>query len=71
MAQNETVPVNVGLILNRNGKLGKVALSCINMSLSDFYNSNPHYKTRLLLNIRDSQRDVVAAAAAGSIVNCN
>ena len=66
MSQNTTVPVNVGLVLDINGEVGKVALSCINMSLSDFYNSNSHYKTRLILNTRDSKRDVVAAAAAGT-----
>ncbi|KAH9760172.1 glutamate receptor 2.7 [Citrus sinensis] len=63
-SKNTTIPVNVGLVLDINGEDGKIALSCINMSLSDFYNSNSHYKTRLLLNTRDSKGDVVAAAAA-------
>ena len=66
MSQNTTVPVNVGLVLDINGEVEKVALSCINMSLTEFYNSNSHYKTRLILNTRDSKRDVVAAAAAGT-----
>ena len=65
-SKNTTIPVNVGLVLDMNGEDGKIALSCINMSLSDFYNSNSHYKTRLLLNTRDSKGDVVAAAAAGT-----
>ncbi|KAL9442813.1 hypothetical protein AB3S75_016221 [Citrus x aurantiifolia] len=64
MSQTTAVPVNVGLVLDINGEVEKVALSCINMSLSDFYNSNSHYKTRLILNTRDSKGDVVAAAAA-------
>ncbi|MED6203634.1 hypothetical protein PIB30_001332 [Stylosanthes scabra] len=34
------------------------------MSLSDFYDAHPHYNTRLLLNVRDSQNDVVTAASA-------
>ncbi|KAL9442814.1 hypothetical protein AB3S75_016222 [Citrus x aurantiifolia] len=63
-SKNTIIPVNVGLVLDMNGEDGKIALSCINMSLSDFYNSNSHYKTRLLLNTRDSKGDVVAAAAA-------
>ena len=54
-----TTPVNVGLVLDINGEDGKVALSCINMSLLDFYNSNSHYKPRLLLNTRDSKGDVL------------
>ncbi|KAI9127196.1 hypothetical protein K1719_001755 [Acacia pycnantha] len=33
------------------------------MSLSDFYVSHSHYKTRLVFIIRDSQRDIVTAAA--------
>ncbi|KAK2632939.1 hypothetical protein EUGRSUZ_L00861, partial [Eucalyptus grandis] len=41
-----------------------MGLSCIKMSLSDFYSSNPSYKTRLVLNVRDSKQDEVAAAAA-------
>ncbi|KAF2300833.1 hypothetical protein GH714_017667 [Hevea brasiliensis] len=38
--------------------------SCINMSLSDFYTTHSHYKTRLELHPRDSIRDVLGAAAA-------
>ncbi|GMY29121.1 glutamate receptor 2.8-like [Fagus crenata] len=34
------------------------------MALSDFYASNSNYKTRLILNSRDSKDDVVGAAAA-------
>ncbi|KAL5853036.1 hypothetical protein ACOSQ3_008154 [Xanthoceras sorbifolium] len=60
-----TTPVNVGVVLDVNNEFGKIGLSCINMALSDFYSTdNSHYKTRLLLNIRDSKRDVVGAAAA-------
>ncbi|KAM3759072.1 hypothetical protein ACB098_01G093300 [Castanea mollissima] len=32
-----------------------MGFSCINMALSYFYASNPHYKTRLVLNSRDSK----------------
>ncbi|KAK0572337.1 hypothetical protein LWI29_030085 [Acer saccharum] len=59
-----TTPVNVGVVLDVNSEFGKIGLSCINMALSDFYTNSHDYKTRLLLNIRDSKRDVVAAAAA-------
>ncbi|KAK2658478.1 hypothetical protein Ddye_005011, partial [Dipteronia dyeriana] len=57
-------PVNVGVVLDVNNEFGKIGFSCINMALSDFYTNSHDYKTRLLLNIRDSKRDVVAAAAA-------
>ncbi|KAJ9190549.1 hypothetical protein P3X46_001736 [Hevea brasiliensis] len=39
-------------------------LSCINMSISDFYAKHSHYKTRLVLHARDSKNDDVGAAAA-------
>ncbi|XP_059454963.1 glutamate receptor 2.8-like [Corylus avellana] len=63
-AQNTTVPVDVGVVLDMDTWNGKMGWSCINMALSDFYASHPYYKTRLRLNTRDSRRDVVGAAAA-------
>ncbi|XP_050381657.1 LOW QUALITY PROTEIN: glutamate receptor 2.8-like [Argentina anserina] len=64
VAQNNTIPVNVGMILNYDSLFGKMGLSCINMALSDFYDSHAYYKTRLVLHTRDSMRDVVVEAAA-------
>jgi ionotropic glutamate receptor len=64
-AQNTTIPVNVGVILDFDAWSGKMGLSCIKMALEDFYASNSNYKTRLVLNSRDSKSDVVGAAAAG------
>ncbi len=66
-AQNTTIPINVGVILDFDTWNGKMGFSCINMALSDFYASNSNYKTRLVLNSRDSESDVVGAAAAGSL----
>ncbi|KAG6624751.1 glutamate receptor 2.2-like [Carya illinoinensis] len=64
-AQNTTVtPVDVGVILDLDGRNGKVGMSCINMALSDFYASHTHYKTRLVLNPRDPRNDVIQAAVA-------
>ncbi|CAK7354060.1 unnamed protein product [Dovyalis caffra] len=69
VAQNTTsIPVNVGVVLDLNDVLyGSIGLSCINMALSDFYATHGDYKTRLVLHIRDSKRDVVGAAAAGKV----
>ncbi|XP_034684068.1 glutamate receptor 2.7-like [Vitis riparia] len=64
MSQNTTIPVKVGVVLDMDTWLGKMGLSCITVALSDFYASHGHYKTRLVLEIRDSKRDVVGAAAA-------
>lgn len=67
MAQDTTIPVNVGVVLDFNTSLGKMGLSCISMALSEFYASHGEYKTRLVLKTRDSRGDVVAAAAAGTV----
>ncbi|KAK8697285.1 hypothetical protein V6N13_113437 [Hibiscus sabdariffa] len=60
-----TVPVNVGVVLDMDSLVGKTGMSCINMALSDFYAAHCHYKTRLVLHIKDSKDDIVAAAASG------
>ncbi|MED6124388.1 hypothetical protein PIB30_058486 [Stylosanthes scabra] len=57
--------VKVGAVLDvgGGGMVGKMGLNSITMCINDFYVSNPHYKTRLQLILRDSQRDLVTAAA--------
>ncbi|EOY20467.1 Glutamate receptor, partial [Theobroma cacao] len=62
---SSSIPVNVGVVLDLDSKFGKIGLSCINMALSDFYATHASYRTRLVLNPRDS-KDVVGAAAAGT-----
>ena len=62
-----TIPVNVGVVLDSDTWMGQMGLSCINMSLSDFYAANPSYNTRLVPIVRSSMRDNVAAAASGSL----
>ena len=64
--KNTTIPVNVGVVLDMDTWIGKMGLSCISMALSDFYSSHSDYKTRIVLNNRDSKKDVVGAAAAGN-----
>ncbi|XP_057799194.1 glutamate receptor 2.3-like isoform X1 [Salvia miltiorrhiza] len=66
-AQSTPFPVRVGVVLDMDDYVGKMGLSCITMALSDFYTRNGHYQTRLVLNERDSKRDVVGAAAAVGI----
>ncbi|CAI9772308.1 unnamed protein product [Fraxinus pennsylvanica] len=66
MAQSRTVLINVdvGVVLNMNNSFSTMGFSCISMALSDFYASNSHYKTRLVLHTRDAKEDDVGAAAA-------
>ncbi|KAL6212674.1 hypothetical protein ACLB2K_017892 [Fragaria x ananassa] len=58
--------VQIGVVLDDliNSVSGKTLLSCIKMALSDFYFYHPFYKTRLVLNSRDSKKNVIAAAAS-------
>ncbi|XP_040997864.1 glutamate receptor 2.3-like isoform X3 [Juglans microcarpa x Juglans regia] len=71
-AQNTTLTqVDVGVVLDLDGRNGKVGMSCINMALSDFYASHTHYKTRLVLNPRDSRHEVVQAAVAALYLTKN
>uniref|UniRef100_A0A6N2KDK0 Glutamate receptor n=1 Tax=Salix viminalis TaxID=40686 RepID=A0A6N2KDK0_SALVM len=61
----KTIPVKVGVVLDLDDVLyGNIGLSCINMALSDFYDSHSDYKTRLALTTIDSKKDVVRAAGA-------
>ncbi|KAL6124559.1 hypothetical protein ACLB2K_077071 [Fragaria x ananassa] len=65
MAENNTISVNVGVILqDLNSEVEKIWLSCIKMALSDFYASHPYYSTRLVLNTRESKENVVSAASS-------
>ncbi|XP_023538261.1 glutamate receptor 2.1-like [Cucurbita pepo subsp. pepo] len=68
----EAQNVSVGVVLDMESWVGKMGLSCIDMSLSEFYEANPHYKTRVVLHRRDSAGDVVGAAAAAlHLINNN
>ncbi|GMI98604.1 GLUTAMATE RECEPTOR 1.2 [Hibiscus trionum] len=49
--------VHVGLIIDRQSWVGKIVDSCISMAISDFYDRNSHYRTKLVLHTRDSEGD--------------
>lgn len=64
--------MNIGVLLDDlNSREAKIWKSCLEMALSDFYGSNSHYKSRLVLNTRDSKKTVVGAAAAGELYGGN
>ena len=60
----EVIPI--GVVLDLNSPVGRVAESYMSMALSDFYAVNDNYSTRLTLFKEDSGDDVVAAASAGT-----
>ncbi|KAH0976320.1 hypothetical protein GBA52_026039 [Prunus armeniaca] len=68
-AENTTIPINVGVVLDLETRLAKMGMSCIEMALSDFYSSHGYYSTRLILHTRDSMSDVVVAAAAAEAIS--
>ncbi|KAF7830387.1 glutamate receptor 2.7-like [Senna tora] len=55
------------MVVDVSSTIGKMGLSCINMSLSHFYVSHSHYKTRLILSIRDSHTSDLIAVAAQAV----
>nr|DAD45631.1 TPA_asm: hypothetical protein HUJ06_003861 [Nelumbo nucifera] len=63
VAQNTTIPFKMGVVLNSDKWVGKMALSCIFMAVSDFYATHSFYRTRLVLHTRDPNNDIVGAAS--------
>ncbi|KAK6140563.1 hypothetical protein DH2020_025694 [Rehmannia glutinosa] len=52
-----------GVILDADSVVGRIGLTSLSLSLSDFYSVNRNYSTRLVLHIRDSRGRVTGAAA--------
>ncbi|KAH0854534.1 hypothetical protein HID58_063734, partial [Brassica napus] len=71
LGQNTTSDeIKVGVVIDLKTNFSKICLTSINMSLSDFYQTHPHYRTRLALHVRDSMEDIVeASAAAYNLIN--
>ncbi|XP_018508572.2 glutamate receptor 2.5 [Brassica rapa] len=63
-SQKEVLQVKVGVVLDTNLTLADLSLRAINMSLSEFYNTHNRFKTRIVLDIRNSKGTVVGAAAS-------
>jgi len=60
-----TTPFPVGLLLDLDTLVGKMGRTSISMAIDDFYNLNRNYTTRVVLHTRNTNNDVVQAAAAG------
>ncbi|KAG2692167.1 hypothetical protein I3760_08G039800 [Carya illinoinensis] len=63
----EVVPV--GIVLDLNSAVGRVAEHCMSMALFDFYAVNDDYNTRLDLLTMDSRNDVVPPASLDLMKN--
>jgi hypothetical protein len=64
----DVMSVRVGVVLDLKSPVGGIADLCMSMALSDFYEENDNYTTRLALSTKDSGDDVVAAASAGTYI---
>ncbi len=58
----------VGVILDLQTLVGKIARTSILMALDDFYSVHKNYSTKIVLHIRDAKSDNVQAASEG---NCS
>ena len=61
--------LNVGVILDLQSLVGKIARTSILMAMEDFYAVHRNYKTKLVLHIRDSNGDNIQAASEGTYLN--
>ncbi|KAI3781733.1 hypothetical protein L2E82_11756 [Cichorium intybus] len=56
--------IGLGIILDMQSWIGKSIHRCITMAISDFYDLNHSYKTRIVVHTRDSMGDPVKALLA-------
>ncbi|KAL7590121.1 hypothetical protein Lser_V15G39239 [Lactuca serriola] len=61
---NNDILIGVGIILDMESPLGMSIHSCITMAISDFYALHHSYKTRIVIQTRDSEGDPVKALSA-------
>lgn len=57
--------ITIGVLVDMGSWKGKVVQSCIKMAISDFYNLNSQYKTRIALHVKDSKGDSLHSIASG------
>lgn len=73
VAQNVTESgagtLSVGVILNLQSLVGKMARISILMAMEDFYAVHRNYSTKLVLHIRDSNGDDIQAVSEGTFYN--
>ncbi|XP_078148814.1 glutamate receptor 2.7-like [Carex rostrata] len=62
--KNSNRNISVGVILDLDTLLGKMARTSIEMAVEDFYTVHSNYSNRLVLDIRDSHQDNVKATLA-------
>ncbi|KAJ0719860.1 hypothetical protein HanOQP8_Chr08g0294001 [Helianthus annuus] len=69
LTANEDPPykeIHVGVILDMGSRVGKVINRFVIKGISDFYTANPHYRTRIVVNTRDTKGKRLLALSAGA-----
>ncbi|XP_020264749.1 glutamate receptor 2.7-like isoform X2 [Asparagus officinalis] len=61
---NQTAPFHVGVLLDLDTLVGKMGWISILMAIDDFYDLHRNYTTRVVLHARDTNNDIVQAAAS-------
>lgn len=61
VTESGTGTLSVGVILNLQSLVGKMARISILMAMEDFYAVHRNYSTKLVLHIRDSNGDDIQA----------
>ncbi|KAL5699084.1 hypothetical protein ACHQM5_030033 [Ranunculus cassubicifolius] len=56
--------IDVGVILDMETWIGKMTQSCLTMAVDDYYKTHTNTKKKMVLHIRDSNSDSVAAASS-------
>lgn len=64
----ERLDVRIGLVVDMNSMEGQFATSSISLALSDFYQVNNCYRTRVSVISRDSHGEPLQALAAGTSI---
>lgn len=65
------VNIQVGVILDidsTDSLVGRIGMCSLSRALEDFYSEHGDHKTKLVLNVRDSNDSVIGAAAAGRLL---
>ncbi|CAL9049862.1 unnamed protein product, partial [Musa banksii] len=67
LAQKSPASVDVGVVLDLGTETGKRSRTSVSMAIDDFYALHGDHATRVVLHVRDSDKDAVGAAAAGTV----
>lgn len=60
--------INIGLIVDVGSQEGEIVESCMAMAISDFYNLNEQYETRVALQVRDYGGDSFRSIISGEVL---